>query len=256
MKTFVFDLDGTMYRGTQPIESAVEFVNGLHEKGIPYLFLTNNAMRTKEQNAKKLADMGVKHVRPEMFYTSAMAAAEYAASLNQGKKAFMIGEAGLEEALHENGFEITESDPDFVAVGLSRNEDYHSYSKAVKHLLNGAKLVGTNNDRILATEHGFDLGNGSVVAMFEYCSGQKSERIGKPYAPILNLFLKHFGLDKEDIILVGDNLETDIALGYNNHVNSIFVQTGVHTQSDLERFDINPDFVVGDLSEIDADQFI
>lgn len=245
-----------MYRGTQIIPEARAFINALHAHQIPYVFLTNNAMRTPEENAAYMRDMGFEHIEPYMFYNSAMAAAAYACRLNLGRRAFMIGRQGLQQALEQAGFTLSEENPDFVFVGLDKEQDYTSYSKAVGLLLNGARLIGTNMDRVLVKPQGLELGNGSIVAMFEYCSGQTSPRIGKPSPVILDLCLEHYGLQKKDVVLVGDNLETDIALGYNSGVETIFVQTGVHTEKDLEHFHLHPDWVIASLDQLALEAFL
>lgn len=242
MKTFVFDLDGTMYRGNAIIESAKSFLDICYEKRIPYLFLTNNSMRTPEENTKHMLDMGYEHIKPSMFYNSAMASCQYVKKISKQRKAYYIGQNGIRSALEEEGFEITNENPDFVFVGLDKQGTYDAYSKALTHLLHGAKLIGTNKDRVLAKPDGFEIGNGSIVAMLEYASEQESPAIAKPNRAMLDLFLDYFHLKKDDIILVGDNLETDIRLGFENDVKTIFVQTGVHSKDDIERFKIYPDY--------------
>lgn len=118
-------------------------------------------------------------------------------------------------------------------------------------MLNGARLIGTNHDRILAKPGGFEVGNGSVVALFEYATATPSPRIGKPDRPILDYALKKAGISKEDAVLVGDNLETDVALGYNNKVQTVFVQSGVHHEKDIQRLKIFPDLCVESLDDVD-----
>lgn len=253
MKTFVFDLDGTMYRGTSIIESAHHFLDLCIEKKVPFVFLTNNSMRTQEENVKHMLDMGYTNLTPAMFYNSAMASAQYVKVNYSGNRAYFIGKKGMEMALRNEGFIIDDQNPDFVFIGLDKDATYKSYSKALSLLLNGAKLIGTNNDRILAKPDGFEVGNGSVVDMFEYASNQKSPRIAKPYKPMLDLCLKHFHLLEKDIILVGDNLETDIKLGFENHIETLFVETGVHTRKDIERLKIFPTHVVENLMDYNLD---
>lgn len=255
MKTFLLDLDGTMYRGSQLIETAKIFLEKLQEKNIPYIFLTNNAMRTREENVIHMEKMGYTNIRPESFFNSAMAAAKYAKKNYEGNRAYYIGGQGMKQALEEEGFEITENQPQFVFVGLDKTKTYKDYSHALTFLLQGAKLIGTNDDRLLAKPTGFEIGNGSIVAMYEYATNQKSPKIGKPNAPILDLCLEQFHLRKEDVVLIGDNLETDIALGCNNGVETIFVETGVHKRKDIPFFPVQPDHIVENMTEIDLSQF-
>lgn len=254
MKTFIFDLDGTMYRGKAPIQEGIDTIRLLQKHGIPYLFLTNNSMRSPEENARHMMDMGYPNIKAEDFFNSAMASVRYAASLHTDPEtapsAWYIGQNGMEDALLKAGFQITENNPEFVFIGLDKKADYAKYSKALSMLLGGSRLIGTNKDRILAKPDGFEVGNGSVVALFEYASGQKSPDIAKPAAPILDYALEKLGISREDAILVGDNLETDIALGYNNGVRTVFVESGVHTRNDIDRLKVVPDLVVENLSQV------
>lgn len=250
MKTYLIDLDGTMYRGTEIIPGAKEFIDAMIKRNERFVFLTNNAKRTKRQNVEHMEKMGFTGIREEHFFTSSMAAAKYTASRYEGRNAYYIGQDGLKEALLENGFHITEEDVDFVFVGLDMDGTYEKYSKALGFLLKGAELIGTNNDRLLAKPGGFNVGNGSVVALFEYAIGKESPKIGKPYAPILDEALNYFNLKKEDCILLGDNLETDILLGVNNGVETTFVTSGVHTREDVEKMGIHPTNIVDDLREL------
>ncbi len=250
MKTLFLDLDGTMYRGTKIMEGGKEFMDALHERNVPYLFLTNNSKRTRAQNRQHMLDMGYTDIFEEDFFTSAMAAAIYARKHYEKRRAFYIGEDGLKEALLEQGFTLCEENPDFVFVGLDQKADYQKYSKAVDALTKGAVLIGTNHDRLLAQPTGFAVGNGSVVTMMEYASNQKSPRIGKPYAPILEEALRVSGCRKEDVLVVGDNLETDICLGLDHGVETIFVLGGVHDLSDIDRLKIQPDHIVKNLHQL------
>lgn len=254
MKIYMIDLDGTMYRGKQIIDGAKDFIDYLIETKQMFIFLTNNASRTKAQNVQHMLDMGFENIKEENFFTSAMAAAYYVAHNYEGKNAYYIGQDGLKEALHDNGFIVNEDKADFVFVGLDTKGTYEKYSKALSLLLNGAKLIGTNDDRLLAKPGGFNVGNGSIVAMFEYAINEKSPQIGKPHAPILDAACEIYKIDKADIVLIGDNLETDILLGVNEGVETVFVTSGVHQQTDIDLLEIKPNHIVDDLRELIKNQ--
>lgn len=250
-KLYLLDLDGTMYRGTSIQDGAKEFLDHLHKNRIPYLFLTNNSKRTRAQNVAHMEAMGYTDIQPEDFFTSAMAASIYARKTYTKRKAWYIGEDGLQEALMEQGFTIvTDEQPELVFVGLDQHADYAKYSQAIQYLVNGAILIGTNDDRLLAQPNGFAVGNGAIVHMMEYASSQKSPRIGKPNAPILEECLELLGKQKDDVILVGDNLETDIQLGVAHGVETILVEGGVHTRKDCERLGIYPDHIISSLRSL------
>ena len=248
MKTYLIDLDGTMYRGNSNINGAKEFIDHCIEHHIPFYFLTNNATRTLRQNVEHMEKLGFSGIKEEHFFTSSMAAAKSMAKLGYTKAQY-IGMDGLYEALINNGFEISE-DAECLFVGLDKGGSYEKYSHALQYLLKGAVLVGTNDDRLLAHGDTFNVGNGSIVRMFEYASGQTSYKIGKPHKAILLEALDYYHLNKEDCIVVGDNLETDIALGMNEGVETVFVTTGVHHVEDIERLKIYPTTIVSSLDEL------
>ena len=250
MKTYIIDLDGTMYSGNTNIDGAREFIDYLHLKNLPYIFLTNNATRTKKQAKEHMLNLGFKDIKEEDFFTSAMAAAKFIAKNYSEKKCFMLGESGLEEALKEYNFEIVKENANFVVVGLDRNATYKSYSEALHHILAGAKFIATNPDRLLANNGTFDLGNGATVNMLEYASGVEAIKVGKPCQTMLNILLEDKNLKKEDVILLGDNLETDIKLGYEGNIETIMVCSGVHDENDIERLKVYPTKLVKNLREL------
>lgn len=250
MKTYIIDLDGTMYSGGTNIDGARQFIDYLHSKNLPYIFLTNNATRTKKQAKEHMLNLGFKDIKEEDFFTSAMATAQYIAKNYTEKKCFIVGESGLEEAMKECNLELVQENANFVVVGLDRNATYKKYSEALHNILAGAKFIATNPDRLLANNGTFDIGNGAVIDMLEYASGVEAVKVGKPYQTILNILLEEKKLKKEDIILLGDNLETDIKLGYDAKIETIMVCSGVHTEKDIERLKVYPTKVVKNLREL------
>ena len=250
MKTYIIDLDGTMYSGGTNIDGARQFIDYLHSKNLPYIFLTNNATRTKKQAKEHMLNLGFKDIKEEDFFTSAMATAQYIAKNYTEKKCFIVGESGLEEAMKECNLELVQENANFVVVGLDRNATYKKYSEALHNILAGAKFIATNPDRLLANNGTFDIGNGAVIDMLEYASGVEAVKVGKPYQTILNILLEEKKLKKEDIILLGDNLETDIKLGYDARIETIMVCSGVHTEKDIDRLKVYPTKVVKNLREL------
>lgn len=246
-KVYLIDLDGTMYKGSTIIDGAKQFVDYLLRKDLPFLFLTNNSSRTLSQNVEHMQKMGFEGIQEKHFFTSAMAAAAHIVKKSDLRRCDYVGMDGLREALENKGFEIVETDADFLFVGLDRAGNYASYSQKLQHLLQGASLVGTNSDRLLASDTGFNVGNGAIVAMFEYASGQKSEAIGKPHYPILEEALAYLGKSKQECAIIGDNLETDILLGVKYDVETIFVTTGVHSIEDCDRLNISPTVTISTL---------
>lgn len=242
-KTYLIDLDGTMYQGTKRIDGAKEFVDYLLRNKHDFVFFTNNSSRTPKEAKEHMESLGFEGIKEQHFFTSALASAKYVKANYKGSKAYMVGQLGLQEALQIEGFQIvnnTEEQADFVFIGLDKQGNYEVYSKALRQLLGGAILVGTNNDRVLLQENGANVGNGSIVAMFEYASNQKSLQIGKPHRVMIDTYLQYSGKTVEECVIIGDNLETDIACGNQVGMETILVESGIHTEFDCERLNIYP----------------
>ena len=205
-------------------------------------------MRTREENVIHMENMGYTGISPDQFYNSAMASVQYVRSHYSGNTAYYIGKEGMKQALLDEGFTISDQNPDFVFVGLNKDADYAQYSKALQLLLNGAKLIGTNQDRILAKPGGFEMGNGSIVAMFEYASSQKSPNIAKPHTPILELCLSHFHLKNGRCDFGSETIWKRIfLLGKNCACADDLCTDGCSYTKDVERLNIHPDIIVRDL---------
>ena len=244
------DLDGTIYRGDQRIESALLFVRKLQEEHIRFYFLTNNAMRTHQQNLQKLLAMGYENISEEQFFTSAMASSSYVKRHYDVHHVGYIGEAGLKEALLEEGFKLVNEGAEAIVVGLDSNANYKDYTKAYQQIMDGALFVATNPDRRIPNRNHSQIGNGAIIAMLEYASEKKAIMIGKPFAPMLDEMLYYANVSKEDCIIIGDNLETDIKFGSDHGVETVFVTTGVHSKDDQERFHIYGDYCVSNLLDL------
>lgn len=250
-KLYLIDLDGTMYRGNTLIPEALVFLNYLQKHQIPYVFVTNNAMRTPAQIRQKMERMGYRNLKDEDFFTSAMAAVSYMKKTSDAYRAFCIGEEGLQKAVWEAGYQLDEEHAQLVFVGLDRQANYMLYSKAMRLLYEeGALLVGTNQDRRLPDGDSFLIGNGAILEMLNYAAQKASITIGKPSGYMMEETLAYVKRNKADCIVIGDNLETDIAFAKDNGVASIMVTSGVHSEMDALHFRIQPDVIVSSLKEL------
>ncbi len=175
---FLIDMDGVIYRGNELIPGAEQFVNKLLTLGIPFAFLTNNSQRTRRDVATKLRRMGIE-VEEQHIFTCAMATARFLAEQKPGGTAFVIGEGGLSQALHHNGYSIVDHDPDYVVVGEGRSINFEMMETAVRMIVSGAKLIATNLDPNCPTAHGLRPGCGATVAMLEAATGIKDLDLGE-----------------------------------------------------------------------------
>lgn len=247
---YFIDLDGTTYKGKQRIPAAARFVKRLQNVHKRVLFVTNNSTRSPQFVAHNLsANHGIK-VSAENIYTTALATADYLDSVAGSKRrVFMIGEDGLQQALTARHFILTDQQPDYVVVGLDTHVTYHKFEIAVLAIRAGAKFIGTNADSNLPNERGMVPGAGSLVALVQYATQQKPLMIGKPESIIMKMALKKCGLNRGQVVMVGDNYRTDIQAGIHVGMDTLLVYTGLSTPEDISKVDIKPTYEVNSLDE-------
>ena len=208
-KGYLIDLDGTMYKGTERIEAASDFVKRLNEQKVPYLFVTNNSSRTPAQVAEKLRGFDIP-AEKELVFTTGQATANYIYDRRKNASIYLIGEEGICTALEEKGFQFAGENADFVVVGIDRELTYEKLAVACLAVRNGAVFVSTNADIALPTERGFMPGNGSITAVITVSTQKDPIFIGKPESIIMEQALKVLGTSKEETLMVGDYYDTNI----------------------------------------------
>lgn len=251
-KGYLLDLDGTIYLGDHVIPAGKRFIERLQEKGLPYLLVTNNSSRLPEQVSERLAEKFDIHVPSSHVYTSSMATADYLDGLNHGKKVYVIGQEGLKTYLERRGYQLVSShheNPDYVVVGLDQQVNYEKFAEATLAIRNGATFIGTNPDRNIPTHEGLLPSAGPNIAFLESATRQKATIIGKPEAIMMDSAVERLGLSKEEVVMVGDNYETDIQAGLKNHIPALLVLSGFTQRDDLASVPQQPDYIVDSLDE-------
>jgi NagD protein len=246
---FLIDMDGVIYRGNELIPGADAFVGRLLERGIPFLFLTNNSQRTRRDVATKLRRMGI-DAQDEHIFTCAMATARFLAWQKPGGTAYVIGEGGLLQALHQNGYAIVDQQPDYVVVGEGRAFNFEMVETAVRMIIGGAKLIATNMDPNCPTAHGLRPGCGAIVSMLETATGIKAFSVGKPSPIMVRAARKELGLEAAQTTMIGDTMETDILGGVQMGYRTVLVLSGGTRREDLSRFAYRPDVVVDSIADL------
>lgn len=248
-KGYLIDLDGTMFRGNEPIDGASLFIDVLNEQEIPYLFVTNNSSATSEAVVAKLNAMNIKANKNQVI-TSSKASANYIAKVRENPIVFMIGEQGLYEALKEKGIEVTDrDDANVVVVGIDRNINYEKLSNAALAVRKGALFISTNSDVAIPSERGLLPGNGSLTAVISVSTGREPTFIGKPEAIIIDEALDQLRVPKDEVMMVGDNYATDITAGIRAGIDTLMVFTGVTQKEELMKVEIQPTYHVNNLHE-------
>ncbi|OJG26399.1 HAD family hydrolase [Enterococcus columbae DSM 7374 = ATCC 51263] len=188
-------------------------------------------------------------VDSQTIYTATLATIDFMNEKALGKKVFVIGEAGLIDLILAAGYVWEEENPDYVVVGLDSQVTYEKFVQATLAIQKGAFFIGTNPDKNIPTERGLMPGAGSLIALIETATQKKATYIGKPEAIIMEKALARIGLKKEDVIMVGDNYETDIKSGINNGIDTLLVLTGFTKKEDVDSLPVAPTFVLNELDE-------
>ncbi|QDT00447.1 Ribonucleotide monophosphatase NagD [Adhaeretor mobilis] len=246
---FLIDMDGVIYRGSQLIPGADRFINALLAQEIPFLFLTNNSQRTRRDVTTKLQRMGIE-VEERHIFTCAMATARFLAKHKPGGTAYVIGEGGLLQALHHNGYSIVDHAPDFVVVGEGRTITLDTLEHAVNMILGGAKLIATNMDPNCPTKTGTRPGCGATVSYLETVTGRKAFSVGKPSPIMMRAARKELMLTTSQTVMVGDTMETDILGGVQMGYRTVLTLTGSTKREDLDKYAFGPDVVVESVAEL------
>ena len=251
---FLLDMDGVIYRGDELVKGTAEFLTRLDQQEIPYLFLTNNSQRTRRDVVKKLAALGI-FTSDDKVFTCAMATARFLAMQKPNGTAYVLGENGLTQALHVNGYSVVDKNPDYVVVGEGRTFTFEMVEKAVRMVEGGAKLIATNMDTSCPTDQGIRPGCGALVAMIEKAAHVEAFSVGKPSPVMMRMARKELGLATNETIMVGDTMYTDILGGVQMGYRTVLVLSGHTTQKEADKYAYQPDLVVNHANEI-SDEWI
>src|SRR5690625_2437975 len=247
-KGYLIDLDGTVYKGNSKIETAVPFINELAKKGVPYLFVTNSSIGTQQHVSDKLNKMGIE-CSPDQVITSGYATAKYIKNENPDARCMVIGEKGVTTAFEGENITMTKENIDYVVMGTDRKINYEKYVEACLAIRAGAKFISTNSDAATPTERGLVPGNGALTSVVITSTGVQPTLIGKPEKHIMDVATEVLNLPKEDLVMVGDNYDTDISAGINAGIDTLLVFTGYTQKEDLKTIIVQPTNYVNDLTE-------
>jgi NagD protein len=249
-KGFLIDMDGVIYKGSEPIPGAVAFINNLREKGFPFLFLTNNSQRTSRDVCYKLRKMGF-NVNDEDIFTCAMATARYLVSRKANGTAYVIGEGGLLNELHNVGYSIVDDHPDYVIIGEGRTIMLEAVDKAINMIMNGAKLIATNLDPNCPVGNGkYRAGCGAFVSMLEFATGKQAFSVGKPSPVMMRMARKTLQLSTDETIMIGDTMGTDILGAGTMGFTTVLTLSGVTSVKDLDHYGYTPDFIIQSVNDL------
>lgn len=255
VRGILIDIDGTLMRGNNLLDGAVEFLEYLDDEKIPYLIVSNNT-KSPSRYVDLFEAKGVR-VREEYILTCTSTTKRYLDNNTYIKSAYVIGKPDLFEAVEEAGVRILADASgvdigevaDAVIVGGDFNLNYTKIKDAVLHLQKGAVLIGSNGDMLIPTEEGLVPEAGMTLAALEAGSGIKPIILGKPEPYFFKIAVERLS-DEVDVVMLGDRLDTDIAGAKAYGMKTILVKTGVDDELGIEEKNIYPDLVVEDLVDL------
>jgi NagD protein len=242
------DMDGVLVHEEHAIPGAAEFLARLQERERRFLVLTNNSIFTPRDLSARLARSGL--VVPEKaIWTSALATATFLADQQPGGSAYVIGEAGMTTALHEVGYTLTDTAPDFVVLGETRTYSFESITRAIRLILGGARFIATNPDVTGPSAEGPLPATGSVAALITKATGRQPYFVGKPNPMMFRSALNRIEAHSESTVMVGDRMDTDVVAGIEAGLETILVLTGSTKRSEVERFPYRPSRILDSIAD-------
>jgi len=251
-KCFICDMDGVIYHGNKILPGVVEFIDWLKQENKGFLFLTNNSGCTPRELHQKLARLGL-DVSEDHFYTSALATAAFLKEQKPGCTAYVIGEAGLLNALYDAGITMNDVNPDYVIVGEGKSYSLETLTKATNLVLNGARLIGANSDLTGPIENGIAPACRSLIAPIELSTGKQAYFCGKPNPLMMRTGLKLLGCHSAEAVMIGDRMDTDIISGLECGMSTVLVLSGIETRESLKSYAYRPTLLcegVGDIPRL------
>lgn len=248
-RNFLIDMDGVLLRGRTLIPGANEFIEKLKQLQRKFLILTNNPLYTQRDLSHRLQLAGI-DIPEENIFTSAIATARFMHTQMPNGKAFVLGEAGLTQALHEVGYVMTDTEPDYVVLGEVRNYSMDQITRAIRLINDGALFIATNPDPTGPDEGGIVPACGALAALIEAATRKKPLFIGKPNPLMMRSALNYMNMHSVETAMIGDRMDTDVIAGISAGLETILVLTGVTRMEDLSNFPYRPSYIFDSIGDI------
>ncbi|GAA1351418.1 HAD-IIA family hydrolase [Falsarthrobacter nasiphocae] len=249
VECWLTDMDGVLVHENHALDGAAELIRHWTETGKRFLVLTNNSIYTTRDLRFRLLASGL-DVPEENIFTSALATAEFLKRQHPGGRAFVIGEAGLTTALHEAGFILTDTDPDYVVLGETRTYSFEAITKAIRLISAGARFITTNPDATGPSKEGDLPATGAVASLITTATNRDPYVVGKPNPMMFRSALNRIDAHSETTAMIGDRMDTDIVAGMEAGLQTVLVYTGITRPEDVTTFPFRPDYEFSGVSEL------
>src|SRR3954464_2226571 len=242
-------MDGVLVREEHALPGAAEFLQRLVDRERPFLVLTNNSIFTPRDLSARLKRSGLT-VPEESIWTSGLATATFLNDQLPGGSAYVIGEAGLTTPLHQLGYTLTDTEPDYVVLGETRTYSFTAITKAIRLILGGARFIATNPDVTGPSAEGPLPATGSVAAPIPPATRQGPHFRGKPNPMMCRSALNRIEAHSENTAMVGDRMDTDVVAGIEAGLETILVLTGSTRVEDVGKFPFRPNRQLDSIADV------
>ncbi|HLT67040.1 MAG TPA: HAD-IIA family hydrolase [Microbacterium sp.] len=249
IECWLTDMDGVLVHENRAIPGAAELLAQWASNDTPFLVLTNNSIFTPRDLSARLSASGIE-VPEERIWTSALATAAFLKSQSPGGTAYVVGEAGILTAMHEAGFIMTETDPEYVVIGETRNYSFEAITKAIRLINGGARFISTNPDATGPSAEGPLPATGAINALITKATGKEPYVVGKPNPMMFRSALNRIGAHSENTGMIGDRMDTDIVAGIEAGLHTVLVMTGISDQAEIDRYPFRPSEILGSVAEL------
>ena len=252
-RLFLLDMDGTIYLDNDLFDGTLDFLRMVKERGGKYLFVTNNSSKSTAAYVKKLKAIGIDACEDD-FLTSTDATVAYILSNYPDKKFYSLGTASFTRQLSEAGISVAASlceDIDGIILSNDTELTFKKLDDACKLLSTKDMIyIATNPDWVCPTSYGYVPDCGSFADIIKRATGKEPRFIGKPHPEMLLMAMEKYGYKREEALMVGDRVYTDIASGYNAGVDTVFVLSGEGTEADARLSDTPPTYIMKNIREL------
>lgn len=247
--SWLTDMDGVLVHEGKALDGAAELIKQWQDAGTPFLVLTNNSIYTPRDLSARLRAGGL-DVPEDRIWTSALATADFLKSQNPRGTAYVIGESGLTQALHDIGYVQTDVDPDYVVLGETRNFSFENLTKAIRLINSGARFIATNPDATGPSAEGVLPATGAVAALITKATGKDPYIVGKPNPMMFRSAMRKIDAHSQTTGMIGDRMDTDVVAGIEAGLHTVLVLTGIADEAEIQRYPFRPTEILMSVADL------
>ena len=242
-------MDGVLVHEGHVLPGAAELIAKWQAADTPFLVLTNNSIYTPRDLSARLTAGGL-NVPEDRIWTSALATASFLDKQMPKGSAYVIGETGLTQALHDIGYIQTDTNPDYVVLGETRNFNFENLTKAIRLINGGARFIATNPDATGPSAEGPLPATGSVAALITKATGMEPYIVGKPNPMMFRSAMRKIGAHSESTGMIGDRMDTDVVAGIEAGLHTVLVLTGIADDAEIRKYPFRPTEILNSVADL------